>query len=104
MEIRAYDLGKPPLSAVTTVTVFVDHVVAVLSPDSLVMSFSDLSYSVSIAEDALVNTLIKNLSIVNKPAEVVPVSCEIVSGNDNGNVFSIKFSIYLKLKSRHFKI
>ena len=85
MEIRAYDLGKPPLSAVTTVTVFVDHVVAVLSPDSLVMSFSDLSYSVSIAEDALVNTLIKNLSIVNKPAEVVPVSCEIVSGNDNGN-------------------
>lgn len=58
----------------------------VIGPDSA-MTFSDLFYSVSIAEDALVHTLIKNLSIVNKPTEVVPVSCEIVSGNEHGKFF-----------------
>ena len=49
------------------------------------MGYSELAYSVSVAEDALVNTLIKNISVAsNKPGEMVPVSCQIVSGSDNG--------------------
>lgn len=67
-----------------TVVVLVDHVAPPLPPDVTHMSFSEMTYSVSVAEDALVQTLIKNLSVVNRPNELLPVSCEIVSGNAEG--------------------
>lgn len=86
LEIRAYDLGKPPMSTQTSVIVYVDHVAPPLPPDLTHVSFSESAYSVSVAEDALVNTLVKNLSIINRPNDVVPISCEIASGNDNGTV------------------
>lgn len=72
------------MSTLASVTVYVDHVAPLLPPDLTHVSFSESAYSVSIAEDALINTLVKNLSIINKPNEIVPISCEIVSGNDNG--------------------
>lgn len=83
----------------TTVSVHVDHVVAATGTDWSV-TFSDLSYSVSLAEDALVNTLVKNISIVNKPTHgVVAVACEIVSGNENGNkIIIIILNNYLRKK------
>jgi hypothetical protein len=43
-----------------------------------------MTYSVSVAEDALANTLIKNLSVINRTNDLLPVSCEIVSGNSEG--------------------
>ena len=70
------------MSALTNVTIYVDHV-ATLVPDSGAV-FSDVSYAVSIAEDALINTLIKNLTIINKPKDVSPISCEIIEGNEPG--------------------
>lgn len=87
VEIRAYDLGQPSLSSTTTVTVSVDHVTANV-PQDWQMSFSEMAYSVSISEDALINTLVKNISLVNKPAQVIPTSCEIIHGNEN-DVFYI---------------
>lgn len=72
------------MSTLASLVVYVDHVVPVLAPDLTHVSFSESVYSVSIAEDALANTLVRNLSVVNKPDEMVPISCEIVSGNDNG--------------------
>ena len=84
VEFQAYDLGQPSLSSTATVTISVDYVTTSF-PQDWQMNFSDMIYSVSISEDALVNTLVKNISLVNKPAQVLPVSCEIVNGNENGN-------------------
>ncbi|XP_046657764.1 cadherin-99C-like isoform X2 [Daphnia pulicaria] len=82
LRIRAYDLGKPTsLSTLATVIVLVDHVAPLIQPDVTHMSFSEMTYSVSVAEDALANTLIKNLSVINRTNDLLPVSCEIVSGN-----------------------
>jgi hypothetical protein len=85
LRIRAYDLGKPTsLSTLATVIVLVDHVAPLIQPDVTHMSFSEMTYSVSVAEDALANTLIKNLSVINRTNDLLPVSCEIVSGNSEG--------------------
>lgn len=84
LRIRAYDLGKPALSTMATVIVLVDHVAPLIIPEATHMSFSEMTYSVSVAEDALAQTLIKNLSVINRPNELLPVSCEIVSGNSEG--------------------
>jgi hypothetical protein len=66
------------------VIVLVDHVAPLIAPDVTHMSFSDMTYSVSVAEDALANTLIKNLSVINRTNDLLPVSCEIISGNAEG--------------------
>lgn len=84
MRIRAFDLGKPALSTMATVVVLVDHVAPLILPEVTHMSFSEMTYSVSVAEDALVQTLIKNLSVINRPNDLLPVSCQIVNGNADG--------------------
>lgn len=84
LRIRAYDLGKPALSTMATVVVLVDHVAPPMQQEVTHMSFSEMTYSVSVAEDALIHTLIKNLSVVSRPNELLPVSCEIISGNAEG--------------------
>jgi len=103
LDIRAYDLGKPPLSTQATVTVLVDQVAPsfpsaglLASTDAQRMSvgFSEMTYSVSVSEDALVHTLIKNLSVLiqqssngvdSVPADGLPaVSCDLASGNELG--------------------
>lgn len=85
LNIRAYDLGKPPLSSTASVSVLVDQVALPLAGASISsrMTFSEMAYSVSVAEDALVHTLIKNLTVVNHEPDV-PISCQIVSGNELG--------------------
>lgn len=67
-----------------TVVVLVDHVAPLILPEVTHMSFSEMTYSVSVAEDALVQTLIKNLSVINRPNDLLPVSCQIVNGNADG--------------------
>lgn len=84
LRIRAHDLGKPSLNTMATVIVLVDQVAPPIAPEVTHLSFSDMTYSVSVAEDALIHTLIKNLSVVNRPNELMPVSCEIISGNAEG--------------------
>ena len=91
VEVLAYDLGKPALSSTATVTVAVEHIVSDV-PLDWQMNFSDMAYSVSVSEDALVNTLVKNISVVNKPTQVVPISCQIISGNENGKSLSINMA------------
>lgn len=90
MRIRAYDLGKPTsLSTLATVTVLVDHVAPLIAPDVTHMSFSEMTYSVSVAEDAHANTLIKYLSVVNRTNDLLSVSCEIISGNSDGTKINL---------------
>ena len=89
LTVRAHDLGKPPLSTTASVSVVVDQVAQPLPSSSggsgSKMTFSEMAYSVSVAEDALAHTLIKNLTVVNHEPDV-PVSCQIVSGNEMGQL------------------
>ncbi|XP_066582504.1 cadherin-99C isoform X2 [Prorops nasuta] len=82
IDVRAYDMGEPQLSSVTTVPVFVRHVATV--PPEIGLGFAESSYNVEVPEDAGDNTLIKTITIINSHAhDVSPLKCEIYSGNEN---------------------
>ncbi|XP_069688978.1 cadherin-99C isoform X2 [Periplaneta americana] len=82
--VKAYDLGEPQLSSVTSVHVYVRHV-ATVPPDQGI-GFADTSYTVEIPENATANTFIKSLTIINKRGqqEVFPLNCVIIKGNEEG--------------------
>ncbi|KAF7995558.1 hypothetical protein HCN44_006665 [Aphidius gifuensis] len=85
VDVRAYDLGDPQLSSVTTVPIYVRHV-ATVSPE-VGLGFAEDSYNVDIPENARDNTLIKILTIINSHIhESNFLKCEIYSGNEN-NLF-----------------
>ncbi|KAG0419301.1 hypothetical protein HPB47_004228, partial [Ixodes persulcatus] len=80
IEVQAHDLGDPSLAASAVVTVYVEHI-ATVPPDSG-LGFADGFYTVEVPENALANTLVKALPIVNKPRGNFPVQCQIVTGNE----------------------
>ena len=80
LDVRAYDLGEPSLDQVATVRIYVDHVATV--PPDVGVGFADIEYTVEIVENAPAGKAVKLLTIVNKPNELIPISCEIRSGND----------------------
>ncbi|XP_031829501.1 cadherin 99C isoform X2 [Nomia melanderi] len=83
VDIRAYDMGEPQLSSVTTVPIYVRHVATV--PPEIGLGFAENSYNVEVPEDAGDNTLIKIITIINSHAhDPTPLKCEIYSGNENG--------------------
>ncbi|XP_043259907.1 cadherin-99C isoform X1 [Colletes gigas] len=83
VDVRAYDMGEPQLSSVTTVPIFVRHVATV--PPEIGLGFAENSYNVEVPEDAGDNTLIKIITIINSHAhDTTPLKCEIYSGNENG--------------------
>ncbi|ODN02036.1 Protocadherin-15 [Orchesella cincta] len=82
IDVRAYDLGEPQLSSVATVKVNVDHV-ATVAPD-VGVGFSETEYSVDVLESAVGGTLLKTLVIINKQDEIIPIECQIISGNEDG--------------------
>ncbi|XP_076383381.1 cadherin 99C isoform X1 [Megalopta genalis] len=83
IDVRAYDMGEPQLSSVTTVPVYVRHVATV--PPEIGLGFAENSYNVEVPEDAGDNTLIKIITIINSHAhDTTPLKCEIYSGNENG--------------------
>ncbi|PSN56931.1 Cadherin-99C [Blattella germanica] len=86
--VKAYDLGEPQLSTVTSVHVFVRHV-ATVPPDQGI-GFADTSYTVEVLENATAGTLIKTLTVINNKAhqEVFPLKCEIIEGNEEGLFFA----------------
>jgi len=81
LDIRAYDLGEPSLEQVATVKVYVDHV-ATLPPD-IGVGFADLDYTVEVSENSPAGKSVKEIVIVNKPNELIPISCEIRKGNED---------------------
>ena len=85
--MKAYDLGEPQLSSVTSVTVFVRHVATV--PPDVGVGFAEDTYTVQIPEDAPPNTLIKTFTVINGRAhhQNVPLRCSISSGNTKGKFY-----------------
>ncbi|XP_028050780.1 cadherin-99C isoform X1 [Monomorium pharaonis] len=83
VDVRAYDMGEPQLSSVTTVPVYVRHVATV--PPEIGLGFAENSYNVEVPENAGDNTLIKIITIINSHAhDTTPLRCEIYSGNEEG--------------------
>ena len=80
VDVRAYDLGDPQLSSVSTVPVFVKHVAG--PPSELGLGFAEDSYNVDVPEDARAGTLIKIISVINRNSR--DVSCDVYEGNENG--------------------
>lgn len=81
MDIRAFDLGDPQLSSVSSVQIYVRHV-ATVAPE-IGLGFAEDSYNVDISEDAADNTLIKTLTVINSHShDTSPLKCEIYSGNE----------------------
>ncbi|XP_064458342.1 cadherin-99C-like [Ornithodoros turicata] len=85
IEVQAHDLGDPSLAATAVVTVYVEHI-ATVPPDSG-LGFADGFYTIELPENALANTLVKTLPIINKPRENFPVECQIVTGNEKGHFY-----------------
>lgn len=81
--MRAYDLGEPQLSSITTVPIYVRHV-ATVAPE-VGLGFAEDSYNVDVPEDASDNTLIKILTVINSHThDSTPLKCEIYNGNEDG--------------------
>jgi protocadherin-15 len=89
-------LADPPLDSVATVKVNVDHV-ATVAPD-VGVGFSEMDHLVDIPESATGGTLIKTLVIVNKQDEIIPLDCQIISGNDDGIILYITDEGGMKLQ------
>ncbi|XP_014256144.1 cadherin-99C isoform X2 [Cimex lectularius] len=87
VDVKAYDLGDPQLSSITSVTIFVRHI-AQVHPD-VVIGFSEDSYTVELPEDAPEQTLIKTFTVLNdRPKnQHIPIKCTIQSGDEAG-IFS----------------
>lgn len=83
MDVKAYDLGDPQLSSITSVPIFVRHIKSV-RPD-VVIGFADDLYTVEVPEDASDNTLIKSFSVVSaRSDQQIPVRCSVTSGDESG--------------------
>ncbi|KAL1465415.1 hypothetical protein WDU94_004992 [Cyamophila willieti] len=88
VDVKAYDLGEPQLSSVMSLPIFVRHVATV--PPDVGLAFADDSYTIQIAENAVANTLVKTLNVINNRvhSQVVPLRCSLSSGN-YGDLFSV---------------
>ncbi|OXU31282.1 hypothetical protein TSAR_011025 [Trichomalopsis sarcophagae] len=81
VDVRAYDMGDPQLSSVTTVPVYVRHVAG--PPSESGLGFAEDSYNVDVPEDAPAGTLIKVLSVINASSrDASLLDCEIYEGNE----------------------
>lgn len=100
VDVRAYDLGEPQLSSVSTLPVNVKHVlsdpfsdshehktdsVMITNPESVGLAFSDDTYTTSVPETTGINATLKIIQIINSKKATkgkVGFKCEIVSGNE----------------------
>lgn len=82
VDVKAYDLGEPQLSSITSVPIFIRHV-ATVAPEAG-LGFADDSYTVQIPENTLPHSLIKTFTVINSRThhQNLPLRCSIVSGNE----------------------
>lgn len=102
VEVRAYDLGEPQLSSVSSLIIFVKHIqrgsgeVEITPPtqtenEELGLAFGDEIYVTNIPESTSINATIKLIQILNVRKSTKAkngFSCEIVAGNDL-NIFMV---------------
>lgn len=101
VDVRAYDLGEPQLSSVSSLLIFVKHIQKSSDADNPVppqaeneelgLAFGDEVYVTNIPESTSVNATIKLIQVLNVRKSTKAkngFSCEIVAGNDF-NLFSV---------------
>ncbi|KAL7018417.1 hypothetical protein ACKWTF_010742 [Chironomus riparius] len=101
INVRAYDLGEPQLSSVSTLIVFVKHipnksyesttVTVQESTEELGLAFGDDAYVTNIPESTSINATIKLIPIFNVKKSTRTknaFSCEIIAGNEM-NLFAV---------------
>lgn len=101
VEVRAYDLGEPQLSSVSSLVIFVKHIqrnseTSINTPvqidnEGLGLAFGDEVYVTNIPESTSLNATIKLIQILNVRKSTKAkngFACEIIAGNDL-NLFSI---------------
>lgn len=91
IEVRAYDLGEPQLSAVSQLVIYVKHVqsttIATIrnnddEKEDHGLAFGDEVYVTNIPESTSVNATIKLIQVHNAKKVKNGFVCEIVGGND----------------------
>lgn len=100
VDVRAYDLGEPQLSSVSSLPVYVKHVLSdpikdsneqktdsavIMNPEAIGLAFSDDTYTTSVPETTGLNATLKLIQIINSKKATknkVGFKCEIVSGNE----------------------
>lgn len=100
VDIRAFDLGEPQLSSVSSLPVYVKHVLSdpilefteprtdtspIMNPESTGLAFSDDVYTISVPETTGINATLKLLQIINSKKATKNrggFKCEITDGNE----------------------
>lgn len=100
VDVRAYDLGEPQLSSVSSLPIYVKHVLTdpilemteprtdtspIMNPESVGLAFSDDVYTISVPETTGINATLKLLQIINSKKATKNrggFKCEITDGND----------------------
>uniref|UniRef100_A0AAG5CSC6 Cadherin domain-containing protein n=1 Tax=Anopheles atroparvus TaxID=41427 RepID=A0AAG5CSC6_ANOAO len=100
IDVRAFDMGEPQLSSVSTLPVYVGHIPANPNGDSAEsrlenggivnlevqgLAFSDDSYTTSVPESTGVNATVKLIQIINSKKATKHnggFSCELTGGNE----------------------
>jgi protocadherin-15 len=94
IEVRAYDLGEPQLSSVSSLVIFVKHIqvkgegevekqqITKTDTEEQGLSFGDEIYVTNIPESTSVNATIKLIQVLNAKKTKNGFSCDIVGGND----------------------
>nr|XP_029722765.1 cadherin-99C isoform X2 [Aedes albopictus] len=105
VDVRAYDMGEPQLSSVSTLPIYVSHIPAnpndsaesrvdaggIINLEVQGLAFSDDSYTTSVPESTGINATIKLIQIINSKKATKHnggFRCEIIRGN-NFNLFRI---------------
>lgn len=96
VDVRAYDLGEPQLSSISSLPIYVRHILTdpitefpttspIMNPEAVGLAFSDDLYTISVPETTGLNATIKQLQIINSKKTSKNrggFKCEITSGND----------------------
>ncbi|XP_053680241.1 cadherin-99C [Anopheles nili] len=107
IDVRAFDMGEPQLSSVSTLPVYVGHIPANPNGDSAEtrlenggivnlevqgLAFSDDSYTTSVPETTGVNATIKLIQIINSKKATKHnggFSCELIGDTDMQKLFRV---------------
>uniref|UniRef100_A0A182XVF3 Cadherin domain-containing protein n=1 Tax=Anopheles stephensi TaxID=30069 RepID=A0A182XVF3_ANOST len=107
IDVRAFDMGEPQLSSVSTLPVYVGHIPANPNGDSAEsrlenggivnlevqgLAFSDDSYTTSVPESTGVNATVKLIQIINSKKATKHnggFSCELIGNADGPKLFRV---------------
>lgn len=83
LQIVAHDGGIPQLTTTSTVSISVERAIPEVPGVEAYATFTDDEFFTEISEDESVGTLVKKLTVLNKPDIARHLRCEIIEGNES---------------------